>query len=136
MPGLQNGSKKRPAVSQGGPKSKKQHSDSRSKFEDEKLQKRSRPVTQPIQGGGLSDDEDEDNEDDENFGDEGEAVNQEIDTDKMIVDTAASKDPNGMSMITRSKCTILITEQLRGNRIRYNGHCKNNVGLPNHILSY
>jgi pumilio family protein 6 len=109
MPGLQSGSKKRPAVSQGGPKSKKQHSDLRSKFEDEKLQKRSRPVTQPIQGSGLSDDEDED-EDDE--GDEGEAINQEIDTDKMIVDTAASKDPNGMSMITRSKCTILITEQL------------------------
>ncbi|OAX41829.1 ARM repeat-containing protein [Rhizopogon vinicolor AM-OR11-026] len=95
MPVLQSGSNKRPAVSQGGPKSKKQHSENpplRSKFEDEKVQKRSRPVTQPIPESGLSDDDDD--EDDENFGDEGEAGDQEIDKDEMIVDNAPSKDPN------------------------------------------
>ncbi|KAG2138425.1 armadillo-type protein [Suillus bovinus] len=94
MPGLQNASKKRPAVSQGGPKSKKQHSENPSltKFEEGKAQKRSRPVTQPIiSASGLSD-EDED-EDEENFEEE-ELEDQEIVPDEMIVDGAFSKDPN------------------------------------------
>lgn len=98
MPGLQSASRKRPAVSQGGPKSKKQHSEkpSSTKLEEGKIQKRSRPVTQPIPVSGLSD-EDED-EDEDNFEEE-EAEDQEIVQDEMIVDGAPSKDPNGMSRL-------------------------------------
>lgn len=94
MPGLQSVSKKRPAVSQGGPKSKKHQSENSSltKFEEGKVQKRSRPVTQPIiPASGLSD-EDED-EDEDNFEEE-EPEDQEIVPDEMIVDGASSKDPN------------------------------------------
>jgi len=94
MPGLQSVSKKRPAVSQGGPKSKKRHSEKPSaKFEEEKLQKRSRPVTQPMQESMLSDDGDDGDED--NFDEE--PGDQEIDAGDMIVDDAPSKDPNSMS---------------------------------------
>lgn len=103
MPGLQSASKKRPAVSQGGPKSKKQHSEnpSSTKLEEGKIQKRSRPVTQPIPVSGLSD-EDED-EDEDNFEEE-EVEDQEIVPDEMIVDGASSKDPNGMSTIIGIEC--------------------------------
>jgi hypothetical protein len=107
MPGLQNASRKRPAASQGGPKSKKQHSEkpSSTKFEEGKIQKRSRPVTQPIPVSGLSDEEDED---EENFEEE-EAEDQEIVQDEMIVDGAPSKDPNGMSTIIGTECTRFTT---------------------------
>lgn len=100
MPGLQSVSKKRPAVSQGGPKSKKHQSENPSltKLEERKVQKRSRPVTQPIiPASGLSDDDEDDDED--NFEEE-EPEDQEIVPDEMIVDGASIRDPNGMSMVT------------------------------------
>lgn len=108
MPGLQSGSKKRPAVSQGGPKSKKLHSEKPplAKLEKEKIQKRSRPVTQPVPESGLSDDDEDEGGDGMTFGDE--AGDQDIVVDEMIVDNAPSKDPNGMSSITESKYTGLI----------------------------
>jgi len=56
------------------------------KFEDEKVQKRNRPVTQPIQASGSSDDDEE-------------AGGQEIDPEVIVVDDALSKDPNGMSRL-------------------------------------
>ncbi|KAG1830439.1 armadillo-type protein [Suillus variegatus] len=94
MPGLQSVSKKRPAVSQGGPKSKKHQSENPSltKLEERKVQKRSRPVTQPIiPASGLSDDDEDDDED--NFEEE-EPEDQEIVPDEMIVDGASIRDPN------------------------------------------
>ncbi|KAJ8592557.1 ARM repeat-containing protein [Rhizopogon salebrosus TDB-379] len=96
MPGLQSGSRKRPAVSQGGPKSKKLHSEKPplAKLEKEKIQKRSRPVTQPVPESGLSDDDEDEGEDGMTFGDE--AGDQDIVADEMIVDNAPSKDPNAV----------------------------------------
>jgi hypothetical protein len=110
MPGLQNASRKRPAVSQGGPKLKKQHSEnpSSTKFEEGKVQKRSRPVTQPIPANGLSDEDEDEDEDEDNFEEE-EAEDQEIVSDEMIVDDAISKDPNGMLTITQTESKRFIT---------------------------
>lgn len=63
-------------------------------------------MTQPIQDSGLSGDDADEDEDEENLDEEAEEA---FGADEMIVDNALSKDLNGMSRITGSKCATLIT---------------------------
>ncbi|KAH7923040.1 ARM repeat-containing protein [Leucogyrophana mollusca] len=98
MPALQKSSNKRPAPSQGGPKSKKPHiakppaSKAKSDGPDGN-KKRSRPVTLPMKEDSDSEDDEEDSDDLEDVVDAEES--QKVDGgDEMIVDSIQPKDPN------------------------------------------
>jgi pumilio family protein 6 len=98
MPTLQKNAKKRPAPSQGGPKTKKPHVSKQtiSKSSDENVKKRRHPVTLPVKEASDDGSEEDDEGDDVEGGEEIEVDAPE--ENEMAVDSALPKDPNGKDM--------------------------------------
>lgn len=120
MPGISaKNTKKRPAPSQQGPKSKKAHVEKNEQSND-KSKKRSKPVTAPIQ----KDSDVSSEEEDELVGEDGvdleEAEEMEVDSQPQV-----PKDPNGTSCLSMSYCAIgidLYCFKLPESRIKHNVH--------------
>lgn len=106
MPTVQKSTKKRPALSQGGPKPKKAHVSKQvtSKHGVESVKKRRQPVTLPVE-----DINEEDSDEESGVVESGEE-NAEDDPveDEMDVDSGLSKDTNGPLLCALAVLIILI----------------------------